>query len=189
GRGAGRGGPAARRGARSPPLGSCALGGEPLALSAELAAQTESRVESPPLTLLRSRRQQLGAAAVAISALAAGLVLTLSQHDASPARTPGTPEVIAPRREAAGPDAIRAISPAEQPRTDIRLAWPPVDRAIRYRVQVSREDLQPLFDRTVEQATSLAVPPAIGERGAPVPGGAVPARPSLLHWQVDAILP
>src|SRR5262249_58404489 len=136
GRGAGRGGPAARRGARSPPLGSCALGGEPLALPAGRAAQTESGVEPPPLTLLRSRRQQLGAAAVAISALAAGLVLTLSQHDASPAGTPGTPEVIASRGEAAGPDAIRAISPAEQPRTDIRLPSAPRDPATRYRPHI-----------------------------------------------------
>src|SRR5262249_53102073 len=123
-------------------LRTCGLCGEALALSAELAAQTDATVELPPLTFLRSRRQQMGAAAVAITALAAGLVLTLSQREASPTATAGSSEVIASRGEGADQGAIRSVSPEEQPRTDIRLAWTPVDRALRYRVQVSREDLQ-----------------------------------------------
>jgi hypothetical protein len=99
--------------------------------------------------------------------------------------------VVASRGGGADREAIRSLSGEEQPAAELRLQWSPVERAVRYRVQVSSDDLQPLYDRTVEQGTSLRLPPAVGERASsrPAVGGAGGTGRGLLHWQVDAILP
>src|SRR5262249_37618063 len=102
---------------------------------------------------------------------------------APPAETPRAPLVVASRGGSADPGAIRSLSGELQPAADLRLDWTPVEHAVRYRVQISSDDLQPLFDGTVGQGTSLRVPPA-GTGRAPGAG-----RGQLLHWQVDAILP
>ena len=159
-------------------LRSCALCGEALALSADLAEETEPRTEHPPMPL-RSRWTRLGAGAVSLAALAAGFAVMHLQRGSPPAAG----ELVAPV-------AIRALSPEEQPRAAIRLAWTPVERAVRYRVQVSSEDLQPLYGRTVERDTSLHLPASIASGGAgAATGAAQPARRTILHWQVDALFP
>jgi hypothetical protein len=169
-------------------LRTCALCGEALAISADLVPESESRV------LRLARRRQLGVAAAGITALAAGLLVVLWQRGSSSVERPGVPVVVASRGGAADGAAIRAVSKEEQPASDIRLEWTPVEQALRYRVQVSSEDLQPLHDQTVEQQTTLRVPPVVGERasGRPGVGGSGEVRPGdrgVLHWQVDAIMP
>src|SRR5262249_3854376 len=146
-------------------LRSCALCGEALAVSAELAGEADApEHRTAPL---RSRWTRLGAGAVTLAALAVGFTLMHLQR--------GTPPEAGELR---GPVAtsIRALSGGEQARSAIRLAWAPVEGAVRYRVQVSGADRQALYDRTVEQDTSLSVPPSLGAS-------------SILRWRVDAQLP
>jgi len=172
-------------------LASCGVCGQALSLSAELAAQGEPRSVVGLRILHPWRRGSLGAAAVGITALAAGLVLALWWRGAPPVQSPRGPLVVASRGGGADRGAIRSLSGEEQPAAELRLQWSPVERAVRYRVQVSSDDLQPLYDRTVEQGTSLRLPPAVGERGSsrPAVSGAGGTGRGLLHWQVDAILP
>jgi hypothetical protein len=91
-------------------------------------------------------------------------------------------EVEASRGEAAGAAAIRSLSTEEQPASGARLQWTPVDHALRYRVQLSTEDLHPVYDRTVE-APALTLPLALADLARQRSGGAV------LLWQVEALLP
>jgi len=164
-------------------LASCGVCGQALALSAELATQREPGVADARRSLVRWRRAPLTTVGVGLTALAAGLVLTLWLRSAPPVERPQAPLVVASRGGSADPGAIRPLSAEVQPAADLRLEWTPVVHAVRYRVQVSSEDLQPLYDRTVERGTSLQVPPAVTGR-APGTGGG-----QLLQWQVDAILP
>jgi hypothetical protein len=173
-------------------LASCGVCGEALSLSAELAAVGKPRTASSPRLLALWRRTPLGVAAVGIPALAAGLVLALWWRSAPPVESPRGPLVVASRGGSADHGAIRSLSAKEQPASEVRLEWTPVERAVRYRVQVSSDDLQPLYDKTVEQGTSLRLPPAVEEHasGRPaVAGGDGASRVGVLHWQVDAILP
>jgi hypothetical protein len=122
--------------------------------------------------------------AAGITALAAGLVIFLGQREATPSRGRGD-ESTASRGDVGGA-GIRSLSREDQPASEVRLQWTPVDHAIRYRVQVSTEDLRPVYDRTLE-GTTVVLPPEVGDltlRG----GGASGAVPPLL-WQVEAMLP
>jgi putative zinc finger protein len=158
-------------------LRTCAACGEALAVSAELAAEAEPRVVALP----PRRIPRIAGAAAGITALAAGLLVFLVQR--APAR-PGsrTAEVEASRGEAAGRAAIRSLSTEEQPASGARLMWTPVERALRYRVQLSTADLHPVYDRTVE-APALTLPLALADLARQRAGGAV------LLWQVEALLP
>jgi len=118
------------------------------------------------------------AAAAGITALAAGLVLFLVQREPVPVESRG-PDPTASRGVANPAPAIQSVSKEEQPGSDAVLRWTPIDRALRYRVQVSTEDLRPVYDRTVE-ATTLTLPPTVVDVGKQAP---------LLLWQVEAMLP
>jgi hypothetical protein len=117
------------------------------------------------------RARRIAAVAAGITALAAGLALLVQRA-----------EVGASRGEAAGGAQIRSLSTEEQPASGARLEWTPVERALRYRVQLSTEDLHPVYDRTVE-APALTLPLALGDLARQRSGGAV------LLWQVEAFLP
>lgn len=158
-------------------LRTCAACGEALAVSAELASEAEPRVVSLP----PRRIPRIAGAAAGITALAAGLLVFLVQRAPAPPGSGGA-EVEASRGEAAGAAAIRSLSTEEQPASGARLQWTPVDRALRYRVQLSTEDLHPVYDRTVE-APALALPLALADLARQRSGGAV------LLWQVEALLP
>ena len=158
-------------------LRTCAACGEALAVSAELATEAEPRVVAlPPRRLPR-----IAGVAAGITALAAGLIVFLVQRAPAPPGSRG-PEVEASRGEAAGAPAIRSLSTEEQPASGARLQWTPVDRALRYRVQLSTEDLHPVYDRTVE-APALTLPLALADLARQRSDGAV------LLWQVEALLP
>jgi hypothetical protein len=136
--------------------------------------------DGAPVTAPRRARSVTRAVAAGVTALAAGLVVFLVQR----APTPGSrgAEVEASRGEAPGGAAIKSLSTEEQPATGARLEWTPVARALRYRVQLSTEDLRPVYDRTVE-APALTLPFALGDLARQRTGGAV------LLWQVEALLP
>jgi hypothetical protein len=158
-------------------LRTCAACGEALAVSAELATEAQPPMKATPLRRIR----RVAAVAGGITALAAGLVVFLVQ------RAPGASgrraaEVEVSRGEAAAGAAIRSLSSEEQPASGARLQWTPVDRALRYRIQLSTEDLHPVYDRTVE-TTALTLPLALGDLARQRTGGAV------LLWQVEALLP
>ena len=157
-------------------LRTCASCGEALAVSAELAA---AAVALPPRRLRQLPR--IAGVAAGITALAAGLIVFLVQRAPAP---PGSreAEVEASRGEAAGAAAIRSLSAEAQPASGARLQWTPVDRALRYRVQLSTEDLHPVYDRTVE-APALILPLALADLARQRSDGAV------LLWQVEALLP
>lgn len=158
-------------------LRACAACGEALAVSAELATEAEPRVVALP-----SRRMpRIAAVAGGFTALAAGLLVFIAQRAPT---EPGTleAEVEASRGQAARGAAVRSLSTEEQPASGARLQWTPVDRALRYRVQLSTEDLHPVYDRTVE-APALTLPLALADLARQRSGGAV------LLWQVEALLP
>ena len=161
-------------------LSTCARCGEALAVSAELAREPEAREH----VMVPRRFGRAGAVAAGITALAAGLVVFLAQREATPSRNRGD-ESTASRGDVGGA-GIRSLSTDEQPASEVRLQWTPVDHAVRYRVQVSTEDLRPVYDRTLE-GTTVVLPPAVGDltvRGAAATGAAPP-----LLWQVEAMLP
>ena len=161
-------------------LRTCASCGEALAVSVELAAEAEPAVVALPPRRLR-RLPRIAGVAAGITALAAGLIVFLVQRAPAP---PGSreAEVEASRGEAAGAAAIRSLSAEAQPTSGARLQWTPVDRALRYRVQLSTEDLHPVYDRTVE-APALTLPLALADLARQRSDGAV------LLWQVEALLP
>jgi hypothetical protein len=158
-------------------LRTCAACGEALAVSAELASEAGAPV---PVAAPPRIRPFTRAVAAGVTALAAGLVVFLVQR--APAPGSRGAEVEASRGEAPGSAAIRSLSTEEQPATGARLEWTPVARALRYRVQLSTEDLRPVYDRTVE-APALTLPFALGDLARQRTGGAV------LLWQVEALLP
>jgi len=153
-------------------LRTCAACGEALAVSAELATEADPRAAAAPPRRIR----RVAAVAAGVTALAAGLVVFLVQ------RSSAQPEVEASRGDSAGGPAIRSLSTEEQPAAGARLQWTPVDRALRYRVQLSTEDLHPVYDRTVE-APALTLPLALADLARQRTDGAV------LLWQVEALLP
>jgi hypothetical protein len=162
-------------------LRTCAACGEALAISAELAHETQPRLDarSPP------RFGRVAAVATGITALAAGLVIFLAQPEPVPSGSRGN-EPTTPRGEVGGV-GIRSLSKEEQPASEARRQWTPVEHAVRYRLQVSTEDLRPVYDRTLE-GTVVALPPAVGHlalRGGATGGGGA----SPLLWQVEAMLP
>jgi len=164
--------PAGEMGSLATHLTTCAACGEALAVSAELVAEDtpQARAWSPrPLSRLR-------AAVAGITAVAAGLLVYLAQREPAPPDRRG-PELAASRGEASA--AIRSLSKEEQPASEPRLQWTPVDQAVRYRVQVSTEDLRPVYDGALE-GTTLALPPQVG-------GAKQAGQPFL--WQVEALLP
>ena len=125
--------------------------------------------------------RRVAALAAGILALAGGLLVLFVRFAPAPPGSRGA-EVEASRGEAPGSPPIRSLSSEEQSATGARLVWTPVDRALRYRVQLSTEDLHPVFDRTVE-APALSLPLALGDLARQGTGGAV------LLWQVEALLP
>jgi hypothetical protein len=170
-------------------LASCGVCGQGLSLSAEFAMQDEIRLPTGLRLLDRWRPPLRTTAVVALPALGV-LVLTVLLTSALPVQISARPVGVA-SRGGADRAGIRSLSGEEQPAAELRLEWTPVDRAVRYRVRVSSDDLQPLYDRTVEKGTSLRLPPAVGERASnhPAIGGSEGAGRGLLHWQVEGILP
>jgi len=130
------------------------------------------------LTRIPWKLPRVGVAAAGITALAAGVVFFVAQREPAPAESRG-PDLVASRGTATPGPAIQSVSKEEQPASDAALQWTPIDRAVRYRVQVSTEDLRPVYDGTVE-ATRLPLPPAVVDLGKQAP---------LLLWQVEAMLP
>ena len=160
-------------------LRTCSACGEGLAVSAELVAESEPRV----LAWRTRRSGRIAAAAAGITALAAGLVLFLTHREPAPGEDPGA-ELVASRGERSA-ETIRPLSKEEQPASDARLQWTPVAGAVRYRVQVSTEDLRPIHDRTLE-GTTLALPAELGTAGVT---REAPQSGQVYLWQVEALLP
>jgi len=161
-------------------LSACATCGEALAVSAELAGESEARGEAvAPRRFGRGR-----AVAAGITALAAGLVIFLAQREATPSRSRGDGSTAS--RGDVGGGGIRSLSREEQSASEVRLQWTPVAHAVRYRVQVSTEDLRPVYDRTLE-GTTVALPPAVGD--VPLRGSGASGDVPPLLWQVEAMLP
>ncbi len=145
-------------------LRSCGACGDGMAVTAELVAQSEPRV-------LAWRPRRIGRAVAGITALAAGLLLFLNHRESAP--RDGADPVVS-RGEFPAGATIRPVSKEEQPAADARLQWTPVPGAVRYRVQVSTENLRAVLDRTLAE-TSLTLPPGLGTE--------------RLLWQVEALLP
>jgi hypothetical protein len=158
-------------------LRTCAACAEALAVSAELATEAEPR----PAAASRRRIPRTAAVAAGVTALAAGLVVFLVQRAPGPPGSRGA-EVEASRGDIAGAAAIRSLSTEQQPAAAARLQWTPVDRALRYHVQLSTEDLHPVYERTVE-APALTLPFALADLARQRSEGVV------LLWQVEALLP
>ena len=159
-------------------LRSCGACGDAMAVSAELVAQSEPR-------RITWRPARIGGGAAGIAALAAGLLLFLN-HRASTPREGAERDLLVSRGDVPGA-VIRPLSNEEQPAAGARLQWTPVAGAVRYRVQVSTEDLRPVHDRTLTE-TSLALPPGVTDLGT---NAATREKPSagVLLWQVEALLP
>jgi hypothetical protein len=173
-------------------LRTCSLCGEALAVTADLV--TESKALARPSLGWRTRR--LGPVMAGVTALAAGILLFHGQRRPPPAEGPAGPgEVVASRAGRPAEPAIRALSKEQQPASDIRLEWTPIDRAVRYRVHLSTEDLQPVYERILEQESVLRVPKAVGDKLAAGHERAVAAHKvgggagETLLWQVEALLP
>jgi len=113
-------------------------------------------------------------------------VLFLTHREPAPGEDRGS-ELVASRGEGSA-ETLRPLSKEEQPASDARLQWTPVAGAVRYRVQVSTEDLRPIHDRTLE-GTTLALPAELGKLGS---AGVTPEAPQsgqVYLWQVEALLP
>src|SRR5262249_48214942 len=82
---------------------------------------------------------------------------------------------------------IRPLSREEQPEADARLQWTPVPGAVRYRVQVSTENLRAVLDRTLAE-TSLIVPRGLADLGTERITREQQRGRGFL-WQVEARLP
>jgi hypothetical protein len=152
-------------------LRTCSACGEALAVSAELAAESETRGHG----WIPRKLGRVGAVAGGITALAAGLLVFLTTREPVPRDGPG-PDLAVSRGAGSTALEIRPLSKEEQPASDAHLEWTPVAGAVRYRVQVSTEDLRSVHDRTLE-GTVLALPPGLADPG------------TKLLWQVEASLP
>jgi len=165
-------------------LRTCGECGEALAVSADVVAGSEHR----PLHWTPRRPGRIAAAAGGLTALAAGLLVFLTHREPVPRDGHG-PDLTTSRGEGTVGATIGPLSKEEQPASDARLQWTPVPGAVRYRVQLSTEDLRPVQDRTLE-GTTLVLPPelaVVGTEG--MAREQQPGRSGRIYlWQVEAML-
>jgi hypothetical protein len=165
-------------------LRTCSECGEALAVSAEVVAGSENR----PLAWTPRRPGRIAAAAGGLTALAAGLLVFLIHHEPVPSDSHG-PDLTTSRGEGNAGVTIGPLSKEEQPAGDARLQWTPVPGAVRYRVQLSTEDLRPVHDRTLE-GTTLVLPPGLaGPSNEGMAREQQVGRSGRIYlWQVEAML-